>query len=164
MDKRAAAEVVRSAIERSKGPLPPLFVLHFVLEDWISSLAAIHRRHGKSSGEWCKAVFATEQMLWSVMPAKTDVDRAELSQSLKSVVTNIREALVSGGCDPARAAYFLNRLATWQLSLLDPKKNADGSQAVKQIDRDTIPIDLSDPTYRRLLDELQGDNVDQIEL
>jgi len=53
---RAATAAIRQLIEAARGPLPPVFVLQFLLYDWRQSLAVVHREYGEASGDGATAL------------------------------------------------------------------------------------------------------------
>ena len=66
----AANNVIRNAIEAANGPLPPSFVVEFLLTHWRQYLAAIHRVHGEASQEWKDAIAVSDQLVDRVMDVR----------------------------------------------------------------------------------------------
>ncbi|MGQ0658851.1 MAG: DUF1631 family protein [Chromatiales bacterium] len=165
----AAKAAVLQLIEDARGPLPPPFVMQFLLHDWRRYLALVRHRCGESSEEWREAQEATAEVLWSVAPKPTNDERTQLAGSLNAIVSKLKRVMVSAGTDPATHAGFLDELARLHLSLVTPPRSARNSVAVPASESDepgstTVRIDVHDPRYRELLDLLQSADVDQIEL
>ncbi|MFO1436344.1 MAG: DUF1631 family protein [Gammaproteobacteria bacterium] len=76
----AATEIIDVAIEAQQGPLPPTFLVEFVLGPWRAHLSHIHSEQGEASKEWSDAAKATNLLLWSVAP-KLGADRQTLADS-----------------------------------------------------------------------------------
>lgn len=174
---QAAGAAIRKAIEATQGPLPPAFVVEFLLSHWRRYLALTHRDAGPASEAWKAAVTATERLLWSVAPKATADDRNALSAALNPLLVSLRRGLDVAAMDEATRAAFLRQLADWHLSLISqastpgsatqaavaplspPASDADDAPL-----SDTISLDVNDPRYAKLLDMLQGGEVEEVNI
>jgi len=173
---QAASEVIKNAIEASQGPLPPAFLVQFLLNHWRRYLALTHRDHGESNEEWVRAVRATEQLLWSVAPKATEEDRAALTKSLDSLVASLKQAMIVAGCHPQAQSDFLRQLSEWHVKLIIGRKvatqasqpddgSAPGKSNTKKFDLDeTVRLDVRDPRYRELMDMLNNASLEKIDI
>lgn len=161
-DIRAAATVIRRAIADADGPLPPSFLMTFMLRDWRRYLAYVHRRAGSRSIIWRNASELTVRIVASTVPLPTREARDELVRGLPKLVHEIKTGMALAGMMAAQRDAFLLQLRAHHLSLLgeplDPGINdrPDLSQ--------TVAMDVADPRYRSLLDQLDGlDSMDGLE-
>ena len=162
----AANDVIRNAIEAAKGPLPPSFVVEFLLTHWRQYLAAIHRVHGEASEEWKDAIETSNQLLWSVAPKTTEQERLELGKGLERLVAAIKEGMIVAGCDRDARVNFLTRLSECHLQLVSPHKSGEGSKAsTAEMDlNQTVQLRPEDLRRRELLDMLDHAYVQHIEV
>jgi hypothetical protein len=173
---QVATSVIDNAIEASQGPLPPAFLVEFLLDPWRSFLAITHTNHGESSEEWKQAVRATELLLWSIAPKATDADRASLTKSLASLLDSIRKATDVAGWQPAQRTAFLRQLSNWHVQLisrsaaateaaLGENVSARGAATATKVDLDdTVQVDVRDPRYREFVDMLNHASLEKIEI
>lgn len=163
----AAKAAVLQLIEDARGPLPPPFVMQFLLQDWRRYIAIVRHKWGEESEKWRDAQEATAEVLWSVAPKSTNEERTQLAGSLNTILAKLRRVMVSAGADLATQAAFLDQLARLHLSLVTPPRSARLEIAPPPSDdpgSTTIRIDVNDPRYRDLLDLLQSADIDQIDL
>lgn len=162
----AANNVIRNAIEAANGPLPPSFVVEFLLTRWRQYLAAVHRAHGDASQQWKDAIAVSDQLVWSVAPKATEQERMELGRSLERLVAAVKEGMVVAGCDRDARAQFLTRLSECHLQLVAPPKSEDGGKtAAAELDlNQTVQLRPEDLRRRELLDMLDHAYVQHIEV
>lgn len=162
----AANNVIRNAIEAANGPLPPSFVVEFLLTHWRQYLAAIHRVHGETSQEWKDAIAVSDQLVWSVAPKATEQERMELGRCLERLVAAIKEGMIVAGCDRDARVQFLRRLSECHLQLVSPPKSeGDAATATAEIDlNQTVQLRPEDLRRRELLDMLDHAYVQHIEV
>lgn len=162
-DVQAAGAAIRKAIADGDGPLPPKFLVEFLLQEWRRYLALTHRRHGPESVEWQAAVDATLHLILSVLPVRSAAQRSKLTQSLPKLVADLKIGTATAGTPVAVRDAFLAQLRDVHLGLIEPPKS--GKEAPEPDLSDTISMDVRDPRYRMLLDKLDGaDGVEHIEL
>jgi len=162
-DVQAAGAAIRKAIADGDGPLPPKFLVEFLLQEWRRYLALTHRRHGQESPEWTAAVDSTLHLITSVQPVRTPAQRSKLMQSLPKLVADIKHATHVAATPVAARDAFLAELRDIHLALIEPPK--DGKETPEPDLSDTITMDVRDPRYRMLLDKLDGaDGVEHIEM
>lgn len=161
----AASAVVRSRIEATPGPLPPGFLVEVLLTWWRRHLALIHRDEGADSPRWQESVELTERLLWSTAPKADAEARKRLQASLEPLVAGIRAALEHGGMPAAPRRAFLLELAEVHIARLNPER--PGRYALPQgrePGADTIAFDIRDPRHARLLEFLNGAEIEQVTL
>lgn len=160
-----ASEVIKESIESASGPLPPGFLVEFLLCDWRRYLVTIHRELGEDSEEWKDAIAASELILWSVAPKRDDREKLELTRSLDRIVASIKRGMRIAGMSPAAQEALLRELSEWHLGLLSKATGADG-EADKRgkplKPRDTVQLDVEDMSKRELLDMLDHADIQQI--
>lgn len=161
----AAADVVRKAIEATPGPLPPPFLVEMLLGHWRRFLALTHRDQGDASVAWQRAVTLTERLLWSAAPKPDLPAREELQAGLESLLDGVRAAFDVAQVDAAERREFLGELAQVHIARLHPER--PGPYALSTSERptaDTVTLDMRDPRYARLLDLLNGAEIEQVTL
>lgn len=162
-DVQAAGFAIRKAIADGDGPLPPKFLLEFLLQEWRRYLALTRHRHGAESAEWQSAVDATLRLIVSVQPVNSPVQRSRLMQSLPKLVADIKFATTVANTPIATREAFLAEMRTIHLALIEAP--VDGKETPETDLSDTISMDVRDPRYRMLLDRLDGaDGVEHIEM
>jgi len=161
----AASAVVRSKIEATPGPLPPGFLVEVLLTWWRRHLALVHRDDGVNSARWQEAVALTEQLLWSVAPKSDDAARKRLQDSLEPLVAGIKAALHRAGMADAQRHAFLLELAEVHIARLNPERPGRYAQPQESLSAsDTIAIDIRDPRHAKLLEFLNGSEIEQVTL
>jgi len=163
-DFQAASTAIRRAIAEADGPLPPRFVVEFLLQEWRRHLALTHHRAGPGSAEWKEAQQVTRQLLTSLQPPAGAEARARLTQSLPRLVADLKTGMALAHTTSETRDAFLHELRELHLRLLDPNTPPGDSRAPDDLS-DTITMDTRDPRLRLLLDKLDGaDGVEHIEM
>ncbi len=164
-DVQAAGTAIRRAITDADGPLPPSFLVDFLLREWRRYLARVHHEHGLDSIDWRYAVDTTRRLLFSSLPVGDAEQRQQLTRSLPILVADLKTGMAIAGTPPAARESFLGQLRDLHLMRLDPDPAARHN-ITQEIDlADTIAMDVRDPRYRALLDKLDGaDAVEHIEM
>ncbi|MCP5143959.1 MAG: DUF1631 family protein [Gammaproteobacteria bacterium] len=170
-DVKAASDTVRSAIAHVQGPLPPRFVIEFLLRHWRVYLALTHAAHGAESDRWHEASQLTESLLWSVAPKNSADERDRMFQTIRKILPALKRGMTEAYMAEAAQNIFLNELSQWHLSLLNKEAAAaaeaepdgDTSQTGEVDLSDTITMDVRDPRYQQIMDLLETDNVEQID-
>lgn len=158
---QAAKETIKAAIEQSHGPLPPPFVVHFLLDLWRRYLAMTYRDEGKTSDPWIEAVRATEVLVWSVAPKPTKEEKRKLTEQLDSLIINLRIGMTVAGAEDDVQEDFLAELSDWHLGLMSDMTVVGG----KPVDlSDTVQLDYNDPRYRELMDILDVASLEKIDI
>ena len=162
-DIHAAAQIIRRAIADAEGPLPPSFLIEFLIRDWRLYVASIHHKAGPRSIVLKKAEALTQRLLLSVLPFVSRESRTALMQGLPRLVSEVKLGMMEAGTAPERRDEFLNALRANHLSLLDAPLTTGPAT---QLDlADTVAMDVFDPRYRELLDRLDGlDSMEHIEM
>lgn len=162
-DVQAAGAAIRKAIADGDGPLPPKFLVEFLLQEWRRYLALTHHRHGPASTAWAAADDATRRLILSVLPVRSPAQRSKLMQSLPKLVADLKTGCAIAATPESTRDAFLAQLREIHLALIEPPKN--GKEAPEPDLSDTITMDVRDPRYRMLLDKLDGaDGVEHIEM
>jgi hypothetical protein len=165
-DIQAASAVIRSAIERMEGPLPPAFLVEFLLRHWRVYLARVHAQQGAGAAIWTEAVAVTERLLWSVSPKAAPADRTALASAIKPLLDGIRRGAKVAAMTEQAQRSFLDELSRWHLWLINPAANpapVDTKADEKDMDLSaTLRLDAMDPRYRKIMDLLESDNVEEI--
>jgi len=162
-DIQAASAVIRKAIADADGPLPPHFLVEFLLSQWRRYLALTHHRVGPGDQAWRDAVDTTHRLLVSVLPVTSVEERSALAKSLPQLIRDLKQGAKLGNIDPVAMDLFLKQLGEFHLGKLDPRRPLDEPYATDL--SDTIAMDVRDPRYRALLDRLDGaDGVEHIEV
>lgn len=176
----AATAVIDRAIENAEGPLPPPFLVEFLLGPWRRFLAAIYHDEGPGSRDWELARHATELLLWSIAPKATEAEKTALGNALKALVEAVRRAMDVAGWDSGAQSAFLRQLREWHLQLIKRETPAPPPDATPpplgEVSRqpgspgapadlaDTVHLDVTDPHYRAYLDMLNHAIMEKIEL
>lgn len=162
-DIKAAGTEIRKAIADADGPLPPHFLVEFLLQQWRRHLALLHHHEGAASQAWRDAVDTTRRLLRSVLPVTTVEERTALAREVPKLVSDLKLGARAGRIDPLALELFLKQLGELHFAKLDPKRPLDKSNASDL--SDTIAMDVQDPRYRALLDKLDGaEGVEHIEM
>jgi len=162
-DIQAASAAIRKAIADADGPLPPHFLVEFLLSQWRRYLVLTHHHQGPQSVEWQEAVDTTGRLLLSVLPVTSQAQRTALSKSLPKLVNDLKRGARLGVVEPLAMDLFLKQLGELHLAKLDPKRPFDTPYTSDL--SDTIAMDVQDPRYRALLDRLDGaEGVEHIEM
>jgi hypothetical protein len=160
-----ASAMIRNKIEATPGPLPPGFLVEVLLTAWRRHVALVHRDSGEDSPTWREAVDLTEAMLWSVAPKSDPESRKELQERLESLVQGVRKGLDHAGLTDDAQKAFLSELAEVHIARLNPER--PGRYALtpaQESGADTITIDFRDPRYARLIEFLNGAEIENITL
>jgi hypothetical protein len=163
---QAANAVIKSAIENASGPLPPSFLVKFLLDYWRQYLALVHSRHGENSREWIDAIADSELLLWSVAPKLTDEERLSLGKSLEGLVSSIKRGMTVVGSDNDAQREFLRQLSEWHLDLITRSRKGSGPnpEAPDFDPNQTVQLRAEDLRHRELLDMLDHAYVQHIEV
>ena len=162
-DVRAAGNVIRQAIAEADGPLPPSFLIEFLLSDWRRFLVFVHYDHGADSAEWQAAVATTKALLLSVLPLESAEARTQLIQSLPGLLVQLKAGMARAGTPDDVRDRFLDELRAAHVAVMDapppssPRNALDLSQ--------TVTVNLLDPRHRALIDRLDGlDELEHIDM
>lgn len=167
---QAASEAIKTAIEQSRGPLPPPFVVQFLLEHWRRYLAYTYRDNGENSQPWKQAVKTTELLLWSVAPKHSPEERRELAMQLEPLLTSVKIGMAIAGTGDDVQNQFLHALSEWHVDIIarhgapcdDANKAGDAETGVDL--SDTLQLNVRDPRYRELMDLLDHAKLEQIDI
>ncbi|MBK1642068.1 hypothetical protein CKO12_09310 [Chromatium okenii] len=85
--------------------MPPL-IADFLERHWRLVLAAIALQHGTTSAAWQEAVTLMDELIWSVTPKTTAVDRERLLKLLPNLLKRLRQNLEQLQLDEAWEAFF----------------------------------------------------------
>lgn len=172
---QAVSTALRQVVENAQGPLPPAFVLEFLINQWRRYLFVVHRDQGESSAGWTHAVTTAENLIWSVAPKTDQAERDKLVNYLDTLLADLKEGMTAAKIEPSDQAAFLAQLSECHLSAMHPERKQAGAvkqgsatpggaaQQTEGLDS-TISLDVRDPKYDQLLDLLRTGNVDQIDL
>lgn len=161
----AATALIRQQIENAQGPLPPAFLVEFLLKEWRRYLAAVHHDFGAESLEWNKAVAATERLLWSVAPKSDTEERSRLLAAIEPVVAAVKLGMDVAGTEAASRQSFLRTLADIHLARINPSKDSSAADKGKEsLGDDTVSIDMRDPRYAKLLDMLNEADIEYYDM
>ncbi len=159
----AAGGIIRKAIINADGPLPPDFLVKFLLTHWCRYLVRVHHRRGTRSPEWQEAVQTTDRLLLSVLPVTNQAERTQLAKTLPKLISDLRRGAALGRIDELEMAQFMTELGELHLRKLSPSMPFE--KAYQTDFSDTVAVDMMDPGYRALMDKLDGFNdVEHIEL
>lgn len=161
-DIKAASAALRAIIAETEGPMPPSWVVAFLLRNWRRHLVLVHHDNGPDSAAWGRALDCTRRLLSSIVPTESPEKRSQLIRELPRLVTDIKIAIDKAQVDPLERDSFLDQLSQLHMSLLKLDKLP---HRPAQDFSDTITMDVRDPKYRALLDKLDGaDSVEHIEM
>lgn len=162
-DITAAGDAIRRAIADADGPLPPHFLVEFLMSQWRRYLVLAHHRHGADSPEWREAVDLIRRLLFSVLPVTTVQERQALAKSVPQLITDLRKGAALGTIDAITLDIFLKQLGNFHFNKLDPQRPLDPVNPNEP--SNTITMDVRDPRYRAILDQLDGvDGVEHIDM
>ena len=88
--------LVKSAIQDARGPLPPTFMLRFLMNEWRRFLVHTHATHGLGT-HWVVAVRTTRTLLWSITPSQDADERKSLAEEVSYLVPIVNAAMVAAG-------------------------------------------------------------------
>ncbi len=161
-DIQAASAALRNAIAETDGPLPPAWVVEFMLRSWRRYLVLAHHDSGAGSAGWARAMDCTRRLLQSIVPTESPERRATLIKELPRLVTDVKIAIDKAQVDPHERDAFLDQLRQLHMSLL----KLDQMPLSPTPDfSDTVTMDVRDPRYRALLDKLDGaEGMEHIEM
>lgn len=161
-DIQAASAALRAAIAETDGPLPPAWVVEFMLRSWRRYLVLAHHDSGPGSAGWARAMDCTRRLLQSIVPTESPERRATLIRELPRLVTDVKIAIDKAQVDLHERDTFLDQLRQLHMSLLRLDQlplNASPDFS------DTVTMDVRDPRYRALLDKLDGaEGMEHIEM
>ena len=161
-DIQAASAALRAAIAETEGPLPPAWVVEFMLRSWRRYLVLAHYDSGPGSAGWARAMDCTRRLLQSIVPTESPERRAALIKELPRLVTDVKIAIDKAQIDPQERDIFLDQLRQLHMSLL---KLEQMPLTTTPDFSDTVTMDVRDPRYRALLDKLDGaEGMEHIEM
>lgn len=163
-DVKTSGLALRQVIADVDGPLPPAFVVEFLLKHWRRYMALTIHDYGTASEEWTHALDTTRRLLFSLLPIATSDERSRLTRSLPMLIADIKIGMDTASMEADERDSFLKELREYHLAMLDPGRRTD--HTVPPVDlADTIAMDFRDPRYRALLDRLDGaDSVEHIDM
>lgn len=161
--REIATAMIDKAIEEAQGPLPPRFLVKYLLGPWRARLTHLLDMHGDASAEWLAAVETTQTLLWSVAPKKNDDEKQALVNTLCRLLPPIKMALDASDWRPPARTLFLHALATHHARLIRGDAPPQARPAKTLIDlADTVHLDARDPHYRDYLDALNNAQLERI--
>ena len=162
-DVRAAGNVIRAAIAEADGPLPPAFLIEFLLSDWRRYLVFVHFDHGPGSAQWQSAVRTTRTLLLSLLPLESADAKTALLQTLPGLLNELRAGMARAGTADAARDRFLDELRAAHVSVMEAPPPA-GPREVPDLSQ-TVTVNLLDPRHRALIDRLDGlDELEHIDM
>lgn len=171
-DLKAAARIsgeIRHAIQASGGPLPPAFIVQFLLGDWCRYLTLTLDTHGEESEEVRSAMETTALLLWSVSPVPTEEEKAELVERAPELIAGLKDGMTAAGVGRDEQDAFLLQLRDWHVDLMARRKGYEAAGRAfdptrKPCGDDTIQLDAQDIRCRELMDMLDNAEAEYIEL
>lgn len=164
---QVATDAIRNAIERIQGPLPPPFVVEFLMRHWRRYLVAILAENRPGGEDWLGALSAMEWLLWSVAPKSPD-DRSKLLRELRGGLDALRAGMRAIGTEDALVEPFFVQLEAHHRTLLHPARDAaaaaTGGAEEEGVGTSTVQLDIHDPRYRRIMDLLNEADVENIDM
>ena len=145
-DVRAAGNVIRSAIAEADGPLPPPFLIEFLLSDWRRFLVFVHFDHGADSAQWQSAERTTRTLLLSLLPLENAEAKVTLLQTLPGLLNELRAGMARAGTPDAARDQLLDELRAAHVAVIEappppaPRETIDLSQ--------TVTVNLLDPRHQ----------------
>jgi hypothetical protein len=123
----------------------------------------MHHDYGTDSEDWRHAGDVTKRLLLSIVPVHSTEHRSQVLHGLPRLITDVKLALDASGVPADERTGFLDKLRDLHMTLFDPNQSNGGINPVDL--SDTISMDVRDPRYRALLDQLDGaDSVEYIEM
>jgi hypothetical protein len=163
-DFQRATAAIRTAIAEGEGPLPPHFVVEFLLGGWRRYMALVRQQAGESSSQWRDALEVTCGLVRSLHPPRDADQRAALIRALPRLIAELKAGASLAGMAADGRDAFLTALRDFHLQLLE-RANAPGGRDPRDALSDTITMDTRDPRLRALLDRLDGaDGVEHIDM
>lgn len=162
-DVRAAGNVIRAAIAEADGPLPPPFLIEFLLSDWRRYLVFVHFDNGADSPEWQGAVRTTRTLLLSLLPLENAEAKTVLLQTLPGLLNELRAGMARAGTPDHARDRFLDELRAAHVAVMDAPPPT-GAREVPDLSQ-TVTVNLLDPRHRALIDRLDGlDDLEHIDM
>jgi hypothetical protein len=159
-----ANQMLKQAIQEAGGPLPPEFILRFLLNEWRQYLYRIHRRYG-SGEEWKVATLTTELFLWGTSPKRNAEERRSMAEQVPDMVSLVHEVMDIAGTDDKARNDFLNALSEWHLRIISRAHELEVEMPKpKERDDVTIPVRMDDVRFRELMDVLDSTSIEHVEM
>jgi hypothetical protein len=160
---------IRHAIEESDGPIPPIFLVQFLLNDWQRFLSSTRDTHGEDSVEMSEALEATTDLLWSVMPMPSEAEKAALRTTLPGLVKCVKKGMAAIEMAEEKQSAFLQQLREWHARLLSGKGGYEAITTTFDPTRakssdDTIQLRAHELKCRELMDMLDNAAVEHIDM
>ncbi|GAA3910106.1 DUF1631 domain-containing protein [Litoribacillus peritrichatus] len=124
-----AREWVKTALHSVTEPYRPLpeFLDTLLSEAWSKVLFLHALKSGHDSEDWNNAVFAIEQMLWSVAGEHSRSTRPVLLKVIPMVQKKIRKGLTDVSFNPYDSSRLLKELETLQINMLKEASTKEGT-------------------------------------
>lgn len=162
-DVKAAGELLRNAIAETEGPMPPTWVVEFMLRSWRRYLVLVHHDCGPAGEAWLNAADLTRRLLASIAPIESPAERSKLARGLPRLVADIKCAVDAAQIDADERDRFLEQLRQLHFSLFKPEQLEAEERKIDL--SQTIAMDVRDPRFRGLLDKLDGaESVEHIDM
>jgi hypothetical protein len=157
--------MLRELIEASSGPLPPQFVLRFLLNEWRQYLLRIYRRYGQGE-EWTVARKTTELFLWGVAPKEDAGERRVLASKLSEIVSLAHEVMDIAGTSDGERQEFFDALGEWHMEIIAraPRTPPPLPPVDDESGEATVEVRIDDIRFRELLDVLDMADIERVEL
>ena len=138
---RQAKQRVRIEVERRNRSLLPTFVRHFLVSYWQNLLLVTFVKEGEDSIAWKRSLTAMDNLVWSLQPKATVLERDRLVKLLPSLLRVLRDGMQLISMREADFQSFLGQLAHCHAGIV----NAVPRSGNAANDADEVPIMAADP-------------------
>ena len=145
---RMAKQRVRIEVERRNRSELPKFVRHFLVSYWQNLLLVTLVKEGEDSVAWKRGLTAMDNLVWSLQPKATVLERDRLVKLLPSLLRVLREGMELISMREAEFQSFLEQLANHHADIVNavPRsgKAANDADDVPMIDNDPLAYSEGD--------------------
>lgn len=123
----------------------PSFVHTVLVGPWKRYLMIVREKYGARSGHWQQALDVIDNLIWSLKPKTTHVDRVKMAKLLPKLLMNLRNGLREADYDETRIDTFISALEPLHLAALrkpgteSPKNHTAEPEEQQKSSADSIP-------------------------
>ncbi|MFA7387937.1 MAG: DUF1631 domain-containing protein [Thiohalobacteraceae bacterium] len=138
---RLAKQRVRIEVERRNRGMLPTFARHFLVSYWQNLLLVTFVKEGEDSVAWKRSLTAMDNLVWSLQPKATVLERDRLVKLLPSLLRVLRDGMQLISMRDADFQSFLGQLAECHAGIV----NAVPRSGHAANDADEVPIMAAHP-------------------
>jgi hypothetical protein len=121
-----ARMIARSEVEkRLEAHTVPNFLGTFLRETWIGTLVQMHQHGGEESEAWALALATLDDLVWSVQPKRSSVERRKLVAMLPNLLKRLHGGLQNVGWNSGEREQFMSNLVEAHAAAVKPSLAAE---------------------------------------